>query len=151
MSPVTLAELERAIRDSWGPETADPREWKPANPSSCQCAITMLVVNDYFGGELLSADVFRGGEPVDAHMWNRLPSGLEIDLTREQFRDGETIGPPRVRDRPTADPTEDPLYARYELLRERVRRRLEELKRPRVIADRQAGTLRTARKRDSLR
>ena len=88
----TLDELEQAIRDSWGPETADPDEWKRANPSSCQCAITTLVVHDYFGGELLSADVFRGDERVNGHMWNRLPSGLEIDLTREQFRDGETIG-----------------------------------------------------------
>jgi hypothetical protein len=54
-----------SARAAWGPETADPGEWKPANPSSCQCAITMLVVHDYLGGELLSADVFRGGERVD--------------------------------------------------------------------------------------
>jgi hypothetical protein len=123
---LTLAELEQAIRDSWGPETADPGEWKPENPSSCQCAITMLVVHDYLGGELLSADVIRAGERVDGHMWNRLPSGLEIDLTREQFHAGEMIGVPRVRDRPAPDPEQDPLYARYELLRDRVRVRLEE-------------------------
>lgn len=123
---ITLAELERAIRASWCRETADPGEWKPDNPSSCQCAVTMLVVNDYLGGHLLSADVFRDGEKVDGHMWNRLPSGVEIDLTREQFRAGETIGEPRVGSRAAAEADrENPLYARYELLRSRVRERLE--------------------------
>ncbi len=122
---ITLAELEQAIRASWGPDTADPGEWKPDNPASCNCAVTMLVVHDYLGGELLSADVFRDGEKVDGHMWNRLPSGLEIDLTRDQFGDGETIGEPRVRaERPAPDPERDLLYARYEILRDRVRSRL---------------------------
>jgi hypothetical protein len=57
-------------------------------------------------------------------MWNRLASGIEVDLTREQFRKGEVIGEPSVRARPaTFEPTH-PRYHRYEtylVLSERVR------------------------------
>jgi hypothetical protein len=54
------------------------------------------------------------------HAWNRLPSGLTIDLTREQFLRGEQLGEPRV---------EEPIFThrhpeRLATLRERVRSRL---------------------------
>src|SRR5436190_24005415 len=124
----TLVELEQAIRESWSLDTSDdPDEWSPDNPARGQCDITSLVVHDLLGGELLAADVFLDGERVEAHMWNRLPSGLEVDLTREQFRRGEVIGEPTVRQRPAElDPTH-PRFFRYEqylVLSERVRRRL---------------------------
>ena len=99
-------------------------DWTPDNPSCGQCDITTLVVHDLLGGEVLAADVFLDGERVEAHMWNRLPSGLEVDLTREQFRAGQVVGEPRVRERPaTFEPTH-PRYHRYEtylVLSERVR------------------------------
>jgi hypothetical protein len=124
----TLAELERAIRDAWSLDTADPEnDWSPENPGCGQCDITSLVVHDLLGGELLSADVYLNGERVEAHMWNRLPSGIEIDLTSDQFRRGEIVGEPTPRPRPLdVDPTH-PRYFRYEqyvVLSERVRRRL---------------------------
>src|ERR1041385_223121 len=105
--PFTLAQLERAVREAWSEDTADAENaWSPENPSCGQCDITSLVVHDLIGGELLAADVFLDGERVEAHMWNRLPSGLEVDLTREQFRRGEVIGEPTVRQRPAElDPT----------------------------------------------
>ena len=79
----TLAQLEEAIRDSSGPETADAdNDWTPGNPSCGQCDVTSLLVHDLLGGDLLSADVYLGDERIESHMWNRLPSGLEIDLTR---------------------------------------------------------------------
>ena len=37
------------------------------------------------------------GPAVDRHAWNRLPSGLTLDLTREQFVNGETFGEPASR------------------------------------------------------
>jgi len=121
----TLAELEEAIRDAWSEDTADEDDdWTPDNPSRGQCDITTLVVHDLLGGEVLAADVFRDGVRVEAHMWNRLPSGLEVDLTREQFRLGQVVGEPSVRERPgTFDPAH-PRYHRYEkylVLSERVR------------------------------
>ena len=121
----TLAELERAIRGAWSLDTADEDDgWTPANPSRGQCDITTLVVHDLLGGDVLAADVLLDGRRVEAHMWNRLPSGLEVDLTREQFRSGEVRGEPTVRKRPaTFEPTH-PRYHRYEqylVLAERVR------------------------------
>jgi hypothetical protein len=126
--PFTLAQLERAVREAWSEDTADAENaWSPENPSCGQCDITSLVVHDLLGGELLAADVFLDGKRVEAHMWNRLPSGIEIDLTRSQFRQGEVIGEPTTRERPAElDPTH-PRYFRYEqylVLSERVRRRL---------------------------
>ena len=124
----TLAQLEEAIRESWSLDTAEEDDgWTPENPSRGQCDITSLVVHDFFGGEVLAAGVFLDGERVEAHMWNRLVSGIEVDLTRDQFRRGEVIGEPTVRTRPdTFDPAH-PRYHRYEqylVLSERVRAQL---------------------------
>jgi len=121
----TLAELEAAIRGAWTLDTADEsNDWTPENPSCGQCDVTTLVVHDLLGGDLLSADVFLEGERVEAHMWNRLSSGVEIDLTREQFVRGEVIGEPRVGRRPAVFDSAHPRYHRYEkylVLSERVR------------------------------
>jgi hypothetical protein len=126
--PFTLAELEQAIHEAWSADTADgDNAWSPENPGCGQCDITSLVVHDLVGGELLAADVFHDGERVEAHMWNRLPSGVEVDLTREQFKRGEVIGEPTVRQRPAELDTSHPRFFRYEqylVLAERVRRRL---------------------------
>lgn len=85
-------------------------------------------MQDLLGGELLGADVYLDGVRTEAHMWNRLASGLEVDLTREQFRGGEVIGEPTVRTRTAAiaEPSH-PRYHRYEqylVLAARVRARL---------------------------
>jgi len=82
----TLRQIEDAIRASWNLDTADPDDgWTPDNPSRGQCDVTTLVVHDIFGGDILAAEVFLDGDRVEAHMWNRLPGGLELDLTRDQF------------------------------------------------------------------
>jgi len=126
---VTLANLEHAIREAWSLDTAEEDDgWTPENPSRGQCDITALVVQDLLGGDVLGADVYLDGERIEGHMWNRLVSGIEIDLTRDQFRRGETIGAPRIGRRTSAiaDPAH-PRYHRYEaylVLSERVRGRL---------------------------
>ena len=61
--------------------SADPEGWSPHNRPWGQCAVTALVVQDRFGGELLRARV----DGV-SHYWNRLPDGSELDLTRERVR-----------------------------------------------------------------
>jgi hypothetical protein len=35
---------------------------------------------------------------VERQAWNRLESGVEIDLTREQFQREKTLGDPEVRE-----------------------------------------------------
>ena len=126
----TLAEVEQAIRESWSLDTADEDDgWTPDNPSRGQCDITSLVVHDLLGGELLGADVFLDGERIEGHMWNRLPSGIDVDLTREQFRRGEVIGEPTARPRlPGIAEPSHPRYHRYVqylVLSDRVRARMQ--------------------------
>ena len=51
---MNLLDLEKALKKSWCKETSYcPNEWNELNPSLGQCAITALIVNDYFG-EILS-------------------------------------------------------------------------------------------------
>ena len=124
----TLVEVEAAVRACWGFDTAEEDDgWTLENPSRGQCDVTALVVHDIFGGEVLAADVFRNGQRVEAHMWNRLPGGLEVDLTRDQFTDGEVIGEPSARPRPARFDPGHPRYHRYEaylVLARRVQERL---------------------------
>lgn len=119
-----LSAIEAAIRASWSIETCDPidrHEWSAANPARGQCGTTALVVSDLLGGSLLEAQVFRDGVQVEYHYWNRLPSGVDIDLTREQFTRGETFSEPVEVEPRTPGPVHAPGYA---LLAERVRARL---------------------------
>jgi hypothetical protein len=124
----TLSAIEDAIRASWSLDTADEDDgWTPDNPSRGQCDVTSLVVHDIFGGEVLAAEVFLNGEQVEWHMWNRLPGGMEVDLTRDQFEGGEVIGEPTARPRPAEFDPEHPRYHRYEaylILARRVHDRL---------------------------
>ena len=72
------------------------------------------------GGVLVKANVLRDGVRVERHAWNRLPSGITLDLTREQFMRDERFGEPRVEEpRLTHRHPE-----RFATLRERVRSRL---------------------------
>ena len=100
----SLAELESVIRASWSEQTCDPVDlptWSRANPASGQCAVTALVVQDLLGGDLLIAEVDNAdGSRQGVHYWNRLGEGVELDLTREQFRRGEVVHAPETVARP---------------------------------------------------
>jgi len=114
----SLVDVERAIADAWGRDTSDnPNEWSEENAARGQCDVTALVVRDLLGGDILIANVLRNGKRVERHAWNRLPSGLALDLTRTQFREGETFEEPTVQE-PLAIAASP---KRYELLARRVR------------------------------
>ncbi|NUU25753.1 MAG: hypothetical protein HOV68_30245 [Streptomycetaceae bacterium] len=123
MSPTTLHSLDRAFHAAWAADTCSPDDaervpWHPDNPAWGHCDVTTLVVHDIFGGELLLGKVELDGVPMGFHWWNRLPSGLELDLTEEQFRLGQRLVGGDVVVRPTG-----PLRRRaeeYHLLRRRV-------------------------------
>jgi hypothetical protein len=124
--PLTLEGLEAAIRASWSIETCDPTDvpgWTEANPSLGQCAVTALVVHDLLGGELLEAEVQqRDGSPQGFHYWNRL-AGVDVDLTRAQFREGEIMGEPHLIDRLPSFPWR--AHEQYLVFRDRVSAALE--------------------------
>ncbi|MGY0491991.1 YunG family protein [Streptomyces sp. WG-D5] len=118
----SLLDLDAALRSAWSADTTSPdgaHRWSPKNPAWGQCDITALVVNDLFGGDLMCGEVYlTDGTQEGYHWWNRLPSGIELDLTREQFRLGERVTNARVVVRPPG-----PLKRRWEeylILRERV-------------------------------
>ncbi|MGV4926119.1 hypothetical protein K2224_16840 [Streptomyces sp. BHT-5-2] len=121
MTPWSLIGIDRAFRASWAADTCSPddvADWQPGNPAWGHCDITALVVHDLFGGDLMLGDVHHAGEPAGYHWWNRLPSGIELDLTSEQFTDGQTVTGARIVKRPLG-----PLPRRwneYLLLRDRV-------------------------------
>lgn len=117
----SIDEIASALAASWGADTAWEAEmWDPERPSTAQCGASALVVHDLLGGDVLQAEVHRNGERTEFHYWNRLPSGQELDLTRDQF-DGQDVDikEPVAKVRPDRLP--DPVrQAQYERLRDRV-------------------------------
>lgn len=96
----TLEQVSDALRASWTRGTADPVDaelWTAGNPSRGQCGASSFVIQDLLGGDLVLAEVFfPDGSRQGVHYWNKLPDGTEVDLTREQFVDGEQVVHPQV-------------------------------------------------------
>lgn len=121
MTVLNLSDVEQAIRASWDADTRDPdgkANWRPDNPALGQCGTTALVIQDLLGGDLILGEVHSEGEKVDNHYWIRFASGIDLDLTREQFRDGQVIVGGKVVQRPPEGPRR--CREEYELLRTRV-------------------------------
>jgi hypothetical protein len=93
-SLVVSSRLVHAMRRAWSAATSANENWSPDNPSVGQCAVTALIVSDFYGGELV-----RGIVCGESHYWNRLPSGAEVDLTRDQFQNFALESEPDVRGR----------------------------------------------------
>lgn len=77
-----LEELKKVIEVSWSKETCYPtlqNTWNESNPSTGQCAITVLIVNDFLGGKIMRT-MCNG----ISHYYN-LVNGEVIDLTKDQF------------------------------------------------------------------
>jgi hypothetical protein len=133
MTTWNLLDLDRALRASWAADTCSPddlqrEEWRADNPAWGHCDISALLVHDLFGGDLLVGEVHLDGEQHGFHWWNALPSGIQIDMTSEQFLRGQQVTGARVVTRPPG-----PLPRRWEeylLLRERVARHLGPLPEP---------------------
>jgi hypothetical protein len=133
MTVWSLPQLDEALRASWAADTCSPDDvarepWQPGNPAWGHCDISALLVHDLFGGRLLVGEVDLDGSPQGFHWWNELPSGIQLDVTREQFRRGQRVTGVRTVVRPPG-----PLprrWAEYLLLRERVAARLGALPAP---------------------
>ena len=108
--------LFEAVRASWTRDTSyEPDRWSDDNPAWGQCAVTALVIQDYFGGELVRAT--DGADTT--HFWV-VVAGEDVDLTLEQFDPVPiwTEGPTAVdREYVLAWPE---TRRRYEELRDRV-------------------------------
>ncbi|WP_307103727.1 hypothetical protein [Sphingomonas sp. SORGH_AS_0950] len=73
-------ELYRKLRAAWSAETASPPEsWSAENPAKNHCSVTALIVQDHFGGDILTTKTVGG-----THFYN-LIDGTRWDLTVSQF------------------------------------------------------------------
>lgn len=120
---VSMAEIDSAMRASWASDTCSPDDadrvpWTADNPAWGHCDVTALVVHDILGGDLMMGEVHLDGEQHGYHWWNRLGSGVEVDLTREQFQHGQIVTPIQVMTRPEGRPVRR--QREYELFRRRV-------------------------------
>jgi len=112
----SIVDLRLRLEEAWSAETAvDTNCWQRQNPAEGQCAVTALIVQDIFGGELLRSTV-RG----ISHYWNQLHGGEHVDLTLEQFGSS-----PELDSEPVLRPRSYVLSfpetrERYERLRQKV-------------------------------
>lgn len=77
-----IGQLKQILIQSWNLETCSPGlrdKWNEENPSIGQCAITALIVNDFFGGKIMRCMVSSG-----SHYYNIIDDEF-VDLTVEQF------------------------------------------------------------------
>lgn len=77
-----IRQLKQILIQSWNLETCSPGlrdKWNEENPSIGQCAITALIVNDFFGGKIMRCMASSG-----SHYYNIIDDEL-VDLTVEQF------------------------------------------------------------------
>jgi hypothetical protein len=131
----TVGQVGRALRRSFCRETScKPTGWTAENPAFGQCLVAALVMQDYFGGIIVCADLtdhYRdGASAFSSHYWNRI-NGRDRDVTKQQF-------PPWFPYREMLRNEEDihvvsreleigPLtHEAYQMLAERVRKHLQE-------------------------
>ena len=122
---INKLDLELILKNSWTRETSfDPENWTPDNPARGQCAVTALIINDYFGGEIIWANaVLPKGREI-SHYFNKI-DGIEKDFTRVQFPEKTAIpkGIPKTKEYSS---TREYLLSypttqkRYELLKHKV-------------------------------
>jgi hypothetical protein len=110
----TIERLAELLQMCWSADTAvDPDKWTENCPERGQCAVTAMIVQDEFGGDLIRCMV--GDE---SHYYNRVDF-TTVDLTGGQFAEWwfakrpETVPRSRCTDHPDT-------LRRYHLLRSRL-------------------------------
>jgi hypothetical protein len=87
-----MIKIRNMLEKCWDETTIwHKAEFKPELPSAGQCYVTSLLLQDIFGGIIVSADILYK-EKYESHYWFKLPNGREFDLTSDQF-DGDGINP----------------------------------------------------------
>lgn len=127
---VEPSQLEKALQKAWCKETSsDPANWTAKNPAWGQCAISALLINDYFGGKIVFAEALLPNGTKISHYFNFI-NEMEIDITREQFPPG-TIIPTGVDKTKGFSTTRDyvlsylPTKERYMLLKDKLQKLLD--------------------------
>ena len=105
--------LSYLIKEAWTRETAHPSyqaKWSSGNPSTGQCLVTALLIQELKGGEIASCKVGRY-----SHFVNIINGQIE-DYTVEQFKMPVEYKKITLKERNTLFRNKDTLK-RYELLK----------------------------------
>ncbi len=124
MKKLTLKQLEKTIKSSWGRDTCHYKflwDDKTLPDSAGHCRVVALIVQDYFGGEILYSYVKEN--PKWDHYWNKLENGNEIDFTKDQFSKKVKFIKPKTISRKEALKSKIAQKG-YNLLKKRVVRKL---------------------------
>jgi len=116
---IPIRVLQKAVKQAWDEATCYPGDlsrWSKNLPETGQCAVTALLINDIYGGEIVFNQAFD-------HFWNILPNGRELDLTKGQFNrkvTGEKVPVTRDAILHSAAAKLFKTNSRYRLLKKRV-------------------------------
>ena len=108
-----IEKLSNVLRKSWSKETRHPdfvKDWSKDNPAKGQCAVTAFIVQDYFGGKLAY-------NRMHFHIWNILPDGETIDLTKDQFPINIIIEQEGITSREEIEKIDPTVMERYKILK----------------------------------
>lgn len=87
MSNHSIQNVTKALHDSWSADTAfDARDWSSDNPARGQCVVSCLIMQDYFGGDLIRY-VVTGDNIQETHYANVLTDGTIVDSTGQQYKE----------------------------------------------------------------
>jgi len=108
----TPLDLYRALLRVWAADTSSPTDaWSPENRAQNHCSVTSLIVQDHFGGDILSTRTAGG-----THFYNAI-DGRKWDLTVSQFAEPIPYDDtPSTRDAALADTSTE----KYERLSARL-------------------------------
>jgi hypothetical protein len=115
-----IAKLEKAFELSWCKETCFPAtrdKWSETNKAFGQCAVTVLVVNELYGGKIAF-------DKENDHYWNILPDGSQHDFSRKQSLEGTVHTITAIKQRKDILDSDGAIKAqtlqRYTILRDKV-------------------------------
>ncbi len=120
----SINQLENVLKRAWSKDSSYYYAFDENNPALGQCAVTALIVNDYFGGKIVWCEVTRPDGQKISHYFNKIGNN-EIDLTRSQFPEG-TIVPAGIEKKKEFATTRDFILsnedtkARYLILKNKI-------------------------------
>jgi hypothetical protein len=110
------------LENSWCRETSHtPDKWSESNPACGQCAVTSLVMQDIFGGEIIKNRVTLTDGTITTHYTNKI-GNIDLDYTSTQFPEGTKVYRTNQGDIAIREYLESNLdtVKRYKLLKEKV-------------------------------
>lgn len=92
---MTIEAIEKILPKAWTPRKgyrAESSLFVSGEAATGQCAVTALVLQDYFGGEIAKVKAFNPADPRTSvsHYFNVI-EGKKVDITMGQFKVGVTF------------------------------------------------------------